>query len=278
MKMRTHAMGEMTVKEIREYLEHNRTVILPYGVVEQHGYHLPLNMDIHNAEVPCCELAKRLDCIVAPCLNYCFSGGQLPGTVNVKPTNFCNMVCDIVESLAGQGFLNIMIFPGHGGSESLAILKESLRILKWMNPALEKVLILFLRRGEFWRRPPVVAAGADGHDFHAGEAETSLMLAYRPELVRMDQLEMDEPELAEMMRHDQDAYQVRTTLTGLPQEIVTTRQRPEIKVGVMGYPEGSSAEIGRRDMENAIDNMVPVLKKALADADEARRTGRRIEV
>lgn len=276
--MRTHAMGEMTVKEVREYLKHNQTIIFPYGVVEQHGYHLPLSMDIHNAEVPAYELAKKLGCIVAPCLNYCFSGGQLPGTINVKPTNFCNMVCDIVESLAGQGFLNILIYPGHGGSESLVILKESLRILKWMNPALEPVMIVFLRRGDFWTRPPAVNAEESGNDFHAGEAETSLMMAYRPDLVRMDELAMDEPELAKLMRCDQDGYQVKTSLSGLPQEIVTTRQRPEIEVGVMGYPESSSAEIGRRDVESAIERMVPVLQKAIAVADAARKSGKRVEV
>jgi creatinine amidohydrolase/Fe(II)-dependent formamide hydrolase-like protein len=37
-------MGEMTVKEIREYLKTNKTIIVPYGVVEQHGYHLPLSI------------------------------------------------------------------------------------------------------------------------------------------------------------------------------------------------------------------------------------------
>ena len=164
--MRTHAMGEMTVKEIREYLKTNQTIILPYGVVEQHGYHLPLSMDIHNAEVPSYALAEKLGCIVAPPLNYCFSGGQLPGTINVRPTTFCAMVCDIVESLANQGFLNILIFPGHGGTESLDQLRESLRILKWLNPALEKVMIMILRRGEFWQRPK--EPGMTGSDFHAG--------------------------------------------------------------------------------------------------------------
>lgn len=277
--MRTHSMGEMTVKEIREYLRHNQTIIFPYGVVEQHGYHLPLSMDIHNAEVPAYELAKKLGCIVAPCLNYCFSGGQLPGTINVKPTNFCNMVCDIIEALAGQGFLNILIYPGHGGSESLAILKESLRILKWLNPALEQTLILFLRRGDFWQRPlPEAAKAENGHDFHAGEAETSLMLAYRPHLVQMEQLSMDEDELAKKMRQDQDAYQQRQSLTGLPQEIVNTRQRPEVKVGVMGYPQSASAELGRRDVESAIKAMYPAIQKAISDAEQARRSGKRIEM
>ena len=274
--MRTHAMGEMTVKKIREYLKSNKTIIVPYGVVEQHGYHLPVSMDIHNAEVQSYCLAEKLDCIVAPPLNYCFSGGQLPGTINVRPTTFCAMMCDIVESLASQGFENILIYPGHGGSESLAQLKEALRILKWLNNSLEHVMIMILRRGDHWRRP--AEPGVSGYDFHAGDAETSLMLAYRKELVQLDQLEMDEPALAERMRHDQDAYQLCTSLSGEPQEIPTTRQRPEIKVGVMGYPELASAEYGKLAVESAISAMAEMVKKAIADADENRRTGNRIEV
>lgn len=273
--MRTHAMGEMTVKEIRKYLETNKTIIVPYGVVEQHGYHLPLSMDIHNAEVPAYVLAEKIGCIVAPPLNYCFSGGQLPGTINVRPTTFCAMMCDIVESLAAQGFENILIYPGHGGSESLAQLKEALRILKWLNKSLEQTMIMILRRGDHWQRKPEPCM--TGGDFHAGDSETSLMLAYRPHLVQMDQLELDEKELAERMRHDQDAYQLCTTLSGQPQEIPTTRQRPEIKVGVMGYPELATAQRGIENVENAITPMAEMVKKAIAQADENRRSGNRIE-
>ena len=269
-------MGEMTVKEIREYLKTNKTIIVPYGVVEQHGYHLPVSMDIHNAEVPAYILAEKLGCIVAPPLNYCFSGGQLPGTINVRPTSFCAIMCDIVESLAAQGFENILIYPGHGGSESLAQLKEALRILKWLNASLEKVMIMILRRADHWRAPK--DPRMTGADYHAGRSETSLMLAYRNNLVQLDQMEMDEPELAERMRHDQDAYQICTTLSGQPQEIATTRQRPEIKVGVMGYPEFASAEFGKLAVESAISVMAEMVKKAIADADENRKTGKRIEV
>ena len=274
--MRTHAMGEMTVKEIREYLLHNKTIIVPYGVVEQHGYHLPLSMDIHNAEVPSYCLAEKLDCIVAPPLNYCFSGGQLSGTINVRPTTFCAMMCDIVESLASQGFENILIYPGHGGSESLAQLKEALRILKWLNKSLEHVMIMILRRGEHWT--PDSDPRITGGDFHAGNSETSLMLAYRKELVQMDQLELDEPEIAEKMRHDPDFYQLCTTLSGQPQEIMTTRQRPEVEVGVMGYPEFASAERGMENVKNAITPMAEMVKKAIATADANRKSGKRIEV
>ena len=269
-------MGEMTVKEIREYLKTNKTIIVPYGVVEQHGYHLPVSMDIHNAEVPAYVLAEKIGCIVAPPLNYCFSGGQLPGTINVRPTSFCAIMCDIVESLASQGFENILIYPGHGGTESLAQLKEALRILKWLNSSLEKVMIMVLRRGDHWHRER--DPRMSGEDFHAGDAETSLMLAYRKELVQLDQLELDEHDLAEWMRHDQNAYQLCTSLSGKKQEIVTTRQRPEIKVGVMGYPELATAERGVENVEKAISLMAEMVKEAIAQADENRRTGERIEV
>ena len=222
--MRTHAMGEMTVKEIREYLKTNKTIIVPYGVVEQHGYHLPLSMDIHNAEVPSYILAEKLGCIVAPPLNYCFSGGQLPGTINVRPTTFCAMMCDIVEALARQGFENILIFPGHGGTESLDQLREALRIQKWLNPALEKVMIMILRRGEFWsRKEPRMG---NGHDFHAGDSETSLMLAYRKELVRLDELELDEPELGLRSRVPTTATQGRSSKTSAGDE-QAFRYRPK---------------------------------------------------
>ncbi len=270
-----HAMAEMSVKEVREYLKHNQTIIFPYGVVEQHGYHLPLSTDIHNAEVLAYALAEKLDCIVAPCLNYCFSGGMLPGTINVKPNNFSNMVCDIVESLVLQGFLNILIVPGHGGSESLLHLKESLRIQKWLNPALHKAMILFLRRNDFSERSKQSLAE---HDWHAGKAETSMILANRPNLAMLDQLEMDTPEIAEMLRDDPDAYQKRTTFSGLRAEVCNTVQRPEIKVGVMGYPEKASVEIGRMNLDDAVRTMVPPLQKAIEKAAEGRKTGELIEM
>ena len=49
-KIHKNFMVNMTVKDMQEALEKTKTVIIPVGVVEQHGYHLPLSVDIHNAE------------------------------------------------------------------------------------------------------------------------------------------------------------------------------------------------------------------------------------
>ena len=269
--MKKRLMGEMTVKEMREYLKSNQTIVFPYGVVEQHGYHLPLNMDNINAENFALALAERLDCIVAPCLNYCFSGGQLPGTVNVKPTNFCNMVCDIMEALVNQGFRNIFITPGHAGSESLAQLKEALRILKWLNPIMKQAMIMIICRGEFFRIP--APEDRRGGDFHAGDLETSILLNCRPDLVQKEEITVDEPAIADKLRVDPDAYQLRTTFSGLAQEIPNTRQDPAIQVGVMGYPEDADPAKGALYTEKALEKIVPLLKQAMADAEKKRNMG-----
>lgn len=265
--MKSVKMGEMTVEEVRAYLESNKTVILPYGVVEQHGYHLPLDTDIRNAEIMGMKIAEKLGCIVAPTLNYCFSGGLLPGTINIKPNTFCLMMGEIVESLARQGFENIIVLPGHGGSESLLILKESLRILKWLNPSLSEVMILLARMGI---ASPSWHQKIKEKDYHAGEVETSLIKYWTPEVVR-EKIVMDDDATAEAMRRSPDFYQLLTVLSGHPNEIPNTRQKDEIKVGVMGYPDRSNVSLGKKITEEILENMVPALRKAIAEADISRK-------
>lgn len=259
--MGMYKMAEMSLNDVREYLKTNQTIVFPYGVVEQHGHHLPLSTDIHNAEMLSEVIAEGLECMVAPTLNYCFSGGMLPGTINVKPNHFSAVVTDIIESLTVQGFRNIIIVPGHGGSESLENLRESLRIAKWMNPYLHQTNIFLISFEDY--SPLAHKAVFEEQDYHSGKVETSMMMAYRPDLVHMEKLAMDEPAVAEEMRQDPDAYQERTFSTTLSEEIPSTRQRPDVKVGVMGHPELADPEFGKAILQELRDNMVPALKKAL---------------
>ena len=87
---------------------------------------------------------------------------------------------------------------------------------------------------------------------------------------------MDFPEVAERLRDDPDSYQLRESFTELKQEIVQTSQRPDVKIGVMGYPERASVETGKKIEAEFLENAVPALQKAISDAEEARRTGKRI--
>ena len=271
--MKSYRMQDMTFPEVREYLKTNKTIIIPYALSEQHGAHLPLDVDIRNCDFVSAKLAEKLGCITAPTLNYTFSGGMLPGTINVKPNTFSNLVGEIIESLALQGFENFIIVPGHGGSESLLHLKESLRILKWLNPALKDTLILLT---QIWDFSPSWTQLFAEHDYHAAWAETSLLLHWCPEVVRMDKLEMDVPEVSERLREDPDSYQLRESFTEMKQEVVQTTQREDVKIGVMGFPEKANAAFGAKIEKEFLDNAVPAIKQALAAAAESRKTGKRI--
>ena len=273
MALKHYKMLDCTFPEVQAYLKNNKTILIPYGLSEQHGAHLPLDTDVRNAEFVSAALAKKLDCLIAPTLNYTFSGGMLPGTINVKPTTFCNLVGEIIESLYLQGFRNFVIIPGHGGSESLLILKESLRILKWINPTLADALIMLM---PIWDYSPTWFAMFDEKDYHAAKAETSLLLHWSPEVVRLDKLVLDEPEIADRLRQDPDSYQLRESFTDNPHEIVQTSQREDVKIGVMGWPEQASAEIGRQIEEEFVENGSAALLQAFAAAEEARKNGTRI--
>ena len=271
--MKSYRMQDMTFPEVKEYLKTNKTIIIPYALSEQHGAHLPLDVDIRNCDFVSAKLAEKLGCITAPTLNYTFSGGMLPGTINVKPNTFSNLVGEIIESLALQGFENFIIVPGHGGSESLLHLKESLRILKWLNPSLKDSLILLT---QLWDFSPSWTELFAEHDYHAAWAETSLLLHWCPEVVRMDKMVLDEPEVAERLREDPDSYQLRESFTEMKQEVVQTSQRADVKIGVMGFPEKANAAFGAQIEKEFLDNAVPAIKQALAAAAEARKTGKRI--
>lgn len=270
--MKTVKMAEMTVLDIRNYLKTNKTILIPYGVVEQHGYHLPLDTDIRNAEVMGEKIAEKIGCIMAPTLNYCFSGGMLEGTINVKPATFCLMMGDIIESLSTQGFRNFIIVPGHGGSESLMQLKESLRILKWLNTSLHDSMILMV---QLWNFSPTWLNAFKTKDYHAGEIETSLLKYWTPEVVR-EKIAMDDPKTAEMFRQDPDAFQVRTCFSDNKDEIPTTVQYGKMKVGVMGYPERASVATGKKVTDEMVKNAGAALRKAITQADTARKNGKKI--
>ena len=271
--MKSFRLQDRTFQEVAEYLKTNQTIILPYALSEQHGAHLPLDVDIRNADFLAAKLAERLDCLTAPTLNYTFSGGMLPGTINVKPNTFSNLVGEIIESLHTSGFRNFIILPGHGGSESLLHLKESLRILKWLNPALQDTLILLT---QIWDFSPSWTKLFDEQDYHAAWAETSLMLHWCPEVVRKDRVKLDVPEVAARLREDPDSYQLRESFTDLKQEIIQTSQRADVKIGVMGFPERASAEFGAQIEAEFLDNATPAIQNAIAAADQARKTGQRI--
>ena len=253
--MKTNLMENMTVKDVRTALKKVKTVLVPLGVVEQHGYHLPLSTDIHNTYEVCKRLSKKTGCLVAPPLNYSFSGGELPGTINISPQVMSLVVMDIIRSLAQQGFRNVVLVLGHGGTENLNAIRDCTRLFLRQNPHFDIVLVV----APVWEFSRIWMRAFKEHDFHAALIETSLMMYWKPELVRED-IQVDKGKIYEDMKLNQDNYlQVEKPFDN---KYVVPRlgQKPEIKVGVMGDPKGANAELGEKVCEEVVEGLSKLIR------------------
>ena len=251
-------MENMTVEDMRAALAATQTVLVPLGVTEQHGYHLPLSTDVHNARQSAIRVAAATGAVVAPPLWYSYSGGELPGTINVSPQVMALMVQEIVTSLAAQGFRNIVLLLGHAGTENTAAVRDLVILTQARLSHIEDLVIALAPVWEFsetWMQ-----AFAD-HDYHAGSIETSLMMHWAPELVRPDHVEQDDAALAAHMREDPDNYQHVEKPVDDPHVVARIRQRDDIVVGVMGYPEKASADVGRRVCDEIVAGVTALVRK-----------------
>lgn len=259
MLIKCRIMEFMTVDEVQEGLKVTKTVIVPMGVIEQHGYHLPLSVDVFN----CTEVAKRVSektgCFVAPPINYSFSGGELPGTFNINPSTLSLYLSDILKSLVVMGMKKILVLLGHGGTENRVATDNAIDMFMRLNPEIKD--IVFATAPAMWFSKKYSGMARDDKDYHAGWSETSRMLYWQPKLVKLDRMVTDSEELMELFRTDQDAYQVKTKLVDDEFVFPSIRQDPRIEVGVMGNPAKASKELGEAICIDVVNNVVDFLKK-----------------
>ncbi|HOD48699.1 MAG TPA: creatininase family protein [Candidatus Hydrogenedentes bacterium] len=245
-------MEHMTVKMVRDYLGQRRSIIIPLGVIEQHGYHLPLNTDALIATHIARRIGERTGILVAPAMHHSFSGGGLPGTINISPAVMSLVLSDMLVSLVSQGFRNFYLLLCHGGSENARALDNAIKVLLRVNPAFEQAMVALL---------PVWELESDGNtwsgafregDWHAGWVETSLVMALEPGLVRLDELALDPEPLLSLQIEHPDNYQHAEKIVDSKFVVPRMTQRPDIRVGVMGYPERASRETGERIVERVV--------------------------
>ena len=260
-------MAHMTVKMMREYLQRKRSVIIPMGVIEQHGYHLPLSTDAIIATELGRQIGERAGVLVAPTIYTSFSGGGLPGTINISPAVMSLVVSDTIVSLASQGFRNIYILLCHGGSENALALDNALKLLLRSNPACENVMIALLPNWKFGDEVGGRAQALQDGDWHAGWLETSMIMAIAPELVRMEEMELDPKPLLDLQIRHPDNYQHAEKVVDDEFVVPRMNQRPDIKVGVMGHPEKASRELGLKLVEDSVSTISAKIMELESKAD-----------
>jgi creatinine amidohydrolase len=107
-----------TWAEIEQFLQRNRSIVVPIGSNEQHGPTGLLGTDWLCPEIIAREAGKTADILVAPTFNIGMAQHHLafPGTISLRPTTFIAAIVDWVRSLSGHGFEKILFLNGHGGN------------------------------------------------------------------------------------------------------------------------------------------------------------------
>lgn len=259
-------MEYLTVKEFKEVMKKTNTVVVPVGLMEQHGFHLPLCTDVRYVTEPLKRIKDRIGCVVAPPLNYCYSGGELPGTININPSIFALFVSEICRSLFLTGFKNAILLIGHGGSENIGALKTEVTMFLRNNPQFSDRTISVVTPDDFVKPETLAKVHTEGDqkDWHAGHLETSLMMYWCPDLVKYDQLELDDDKIASMMRKDPDWYAVHEKVIDDEHIIPNIHQRKEIKVGIMGFPQYATKEFGKEistEMEDGLVDFINMVER-----------------
>lgn len=110
--------SEMTFREVAE-LDRKLPVLVPLGLLEAHGDHLPNGTDSLTAEYIARKAAAESPCVLCPTLHYGYEGStfEYPGTLGLSLETLARVLVDIVDGLVRQGFRKIVFLSGHGGNE-----------------------------------------------------------------------------------------------------------------------------------------------------------------
>ena len=154
--------------------------ILPIGAIEQHGPHLPLSVDHLQAERVSKSVAEKMDAYLLPGIPFGNSETHIgfKGSVTISSNTLKLLVIEILQCLIDQGFKYVAVLNMHGGN---LILKTAVREINLLNN--DGITVLcnpFLEINEIAKS----CLDNYGHEIHAGEFETSVMMHLDPKNVR----------------------------------------------------------------------------------------------
>ena len=232
-------LEEMSWQQIEEGQKETRTVILPVGATEEHGPHLPTFTDTIEALETARAVAQRRGVFLAPPLHYgvCRSTRGFPGTITVSHDALRAYAKDLLISFADSGFERVLILTGHAGSQHISALKEACQMALQEREFQVSLVSLFDLID-----PKAVETL---HDGHAGEIESSMMMAIRSDLVA---------ELPE------EHFPTR------PQFLIMKSVRHLMGNGVMGDPSRATARKGEIFIQMAVEGIIRALDELESDS------------
>jgi creatinine amidohydrolase len=179
-KLSTH-WEELTGPDFVKAIEQAQaTCVLPFGILEKHGAHLPLGTDLLDVRYATLHAAEREYAVVFPeyYFGQIFEARHQPGTVAYSSHIQLELLQETTDEMARNGCKKVIIVNGHGGNEHLLPFFAQSQLEKRH----EYVVYIFDERTPSSGGPPK----KDALDMHAGQSETSKMLISRPDTVHLD--------------------------------------------------------------------------------------------
>jgi creatinine amidohydrolase len=175
-------LEQITMKEFEDYLSRTKIIVFPYGTVEEHGSHLPLNTDSLIIREALLLAAKRMMFFIAPLIPYgvCSMTKDHPGTISITPETLRRLTEDLVTDAYAKGLRRVLLATGHGGTLHYAALREAAE--KLVEQFSDIKIALFSPFDLLARE--ISEISETPNDSHAGEIETSIVLHLAPKLVK----------------------------------------------------------------------------------------------
>jgi creatinine amidohydrolase len=243
---------ELTVGDFRAAITKSQgTCLLPFGILEKHGPHLPLGTDLLNVRYVAEHAAEQEYAVVFPAYyaGQIFEAKHQPGTIAYSPELQLSLLQETTDEMARNGCKKVVIVNGHGGNEHLLPFFAQSQLYKPHD------YVVYVQWGH--EAPKRAAAEKKGPDYHAGERETSDVLVSHPDLVHMDRA-----------KDESGADQARVKL---PESVYT---------GIWWYArfpnhysgDGSAAtkEEGEADVQSWIKTVVGVIRAIKADDESLK--------
>jgi creatinine amidohydrolase len=246
---------ELTAGDFVQAVHQSQGVcVLPFGILEKHGPHLPIGTDLLDVRYAVMNAVQQEYAVVFPeyYFGQIFEAQQEPGTIAYSLTTQLTLLQETVKEMARNGCKKVVIVNGHGGNNSLLPLFAQAQLA---TPRDYVVYVFGLPHENVPGRPAMKSDPKN--DMHAGETETSAMLAARPDLVHMDRAEQES-----------GADQNRVHLPG------------SVYTGIWWYAKfpdhysgvGSAAtkELGEFDQKNWSSQIAEAIKAIKADSESLR--------
>src|SRR6059036_2683791 len=174
---------ELTADDFRQAIQQSKgTCLLPFGILEKHGPHLPLGTDLLNVRYASLHAAAQEYAVVFPEFYF----GQIleakhePGTVAYSLELQLKLLQETTDEMARNGCKKIIIVNGHGGNEHLLPFFAQAQLDRPHD------YVVYVLDGERSRPGEPKHKSNPATDMHAGESETSVSMVARPDLVHLD--------------------------------------------------------------------------------------------